>query len=130
MKTILTLLVATCLLSACSNSTQAAQDTNASTNSVAEAKPTSAAAATFEQDPEASSLAKCAHAALASGNTSAWDDLMASLRDRHKAMLPESDKSQQESDVIRAVFLGKKSLDEKGIKDNEQLGQWLNQECF
>ena len=128
MKMIFALLLATSLLGACAQDSTPTQDAPPSGGTVAPKATANLSA--FEQDHEASSLAQCAHAALASGNTAAWDDLMASLRERHKAMLPESDKSQQESDVIKAVFVGKKTLEEQGIKEKEALGQWLNEKCF
>lgn len=128
MKTRMTLLLAAFLLGACAENDPPSQNTPPSGGTGA-AKATDNRSA-FEQDYEASSLATCAHAALASGNITAWDDLMASLRARYKVMVPGSVHSQQESDVIKAVFVGKKALEEQGIKGKEALGQWLNEKCF
>jgi hypothetical protein len=128
MKHLLLALLLTPLLGACSDPGTVSGEAAPSGGSIApKNKPGMTA---FEKDHEATSLAACAHAALASGNTPAWDDLMASLRERYKVMHPNADHAQQESDVVKAVFQGKKALEAQGLKDKEELATWLTEKCY
>lgn len=83
----------------------------------------------FIEDSKVIQTAQCAHAALLAGDGPGWDAAMLALRSRHDVMEPQAAQAIKESQVIRAVMLGKKTLEAANVTSAASATQWYKSNC-